>query len=57
METYWVPAVNYSAEYGRWAFAELTDVYEMEADFEAKVQSAVDQLIDSLSAQTAGEVA
>jgi type III restriction enzyme len=57
METYWVPAVNYSGEYGRWAFAELTDVWQIETDFEANVQSAFDQMIDTLSAQTAGEVA
>ena len=57
METYWVPAVNYSAGHGRWDFAELTAVYEIETDFEAKVQSAFDQMIDTLSAQTADEVA
>ena len=57
METYWVPAVNYSAEYGRWDFAELTDVYEIEADFEAKVKIAFDQIIDTVSAPTASEVA
>jgi type III restriction enzyme len=56
METYWVPAVNYSGEYGRWAFAELTDVWQIETDFESNVQSAFDQMIDTLSAQTAGEV-
>ena len=27
METYWVPGVNRSGAYGRWAFAEFTDVY------------------------------
>ena len=26
METYWVPAVNHLGSYGRWAFAEFTDV-------------------------------
>ena len=57
METYWVPAVNYSGEYGRWACAELTDVWQIEADFEDNVQSAFNHMIDTLSAQTAGEVA
>ncbi len=28
MDTYWVPGVNNSGKYGRWAFAEFTDVYE-----------------------------
>ena len=37
MDTYWVPGVNNLGTFGRWAFAELTDVYQMESDFEAKV--------------------
>ena len=31
METYWVPGVNRLGSYGRWAFAEFTDVYEIKA--------------------------
>jgi type III restriction enzyme len=37
METYWVPGVNNLKTFGRWAFAELADVYQMESEFEAKV--------------------
>ncbi|MCZ7680023.1 MAG: DEAD/DEAH box helicase family protein [Sandaracinaceae bacterium] len=37
MDTYWVPGVNRLGTYGRWAFAELTEVYRIEADFEAKI--------------------
>jgi type III restriction enzyme len=33
METYWVPGVNQLKDYGRWAFAEFTDVFEIEAAF------------------------
>ena len=33
METYWVPGVNHLGTFGRWAFAEFTDVYEIEPDF------------------------
>jgi type III restriction enzyme len=33
MDTYWVPAVNNLGSYGRWAFVELTDHYEIEAEF------------------------
>ena len=40
MDTYWVPGVNNLGTYGRWAFAEFTDVYQIEADFEAKVDAA-----------------
>jgi type III restriction enzyme len=37
METYWVPAANRLGTLGRWAFAELTDMYRIAADFEAAV--------------------
>jgi type III restriction enzyme len=33
MHAYWVPGVNNLGKYGRWAFAEFTAVYEMEAEF------------------------
>lgn len=33
METYWVPGVNNLGEFGRWAFAEFTEVYDIEAAF------------------------
>ena len=46
MDTYWVPGVNRHGRYGRWAFAELTDVYEMQSDFEAIVERAFDQMIE-----------
>ena len=48
METYWVPGVNNLGRYGRWAFAELTEVYAMEADFAAKVRAEFDNMIDSV---------
>ena len=55
MDTYWVPGVNNHGRYGRWAFAEFTDVYEMQSDFEAKVESAFNEMIDKavVWAQTA----
>ena len=33
METYWIPGVNNHGQYGRWAFAEFTAVYEIEQQF------------------------
>ena len=39
METYWVPGVNNSGKFGRWAFAEFTEVFGMEADFADRVES------------------
>ena len=46
MDTYWVPGVNNHGRYGRWAFAEFTDVYEMQSDFEAKVEGAFNHMIE-----------
>jgi type III restriction enzyme len=45
METYWVPGVNNHGQYGRWAFAEFTEVYQIEADFEAKVEAEFNKMI------------
>ena len=45
MDTYWVPGVNNLKQYGRWAFAEFTEVYQIEADFKAKVESEFNQMI------------
>ena len=33
MQTYWVPGVNNLASFGRWAFAEFTEVFEIDAAF------------------------
>ena len=33
MDIYWVPGVNNLGTYGRWAFAEFTEVYEIESGF------------------------
>jgi len=53
METYWVPGVNNQGQYGRWVFAEFTEVYQIEADFEAKVESEFNKMIESVTAQLA----
>ena len=47
METYWVPGVNNLKAYGRWAFAEFTEIYQIESDFEAKVEEAFNELLTS----------
>ena len=46
METYWMPGVNNLGTYGRWAFAEFTEVYQIEADFEAKVEIEFNKMIE-----------
>jgi type III restriction enzyme len=50
METYWVPGVNHLGTYGRWAFAEFTEVYQIESDFKAKVEGEFNKMIASATA-------
>jgi type III restriction enzyme len=38
METFWVPGVNRLGSYGRWAFAEFTEVFDMQKEFDALVE-------------------
>ncbi len=45
MDTYWVPGVNHLGTYGRWAFAEFTEIYRIESDFAAKVAGEFDKMI------------
>ena len=49
MDTYWVPGVNNLGTYGRWAFAEFTDIYEIESEFAKKLASEFDQMIQRAS--------
>jgi type III restriction enzyme len=39
METYWVPGVNNKGDYGRWSFAEFTELYQIESEFNKMVDS------------------
>ncbi len=45
MENYWVPGVNNLGAYGRWAFAEFTDVLQIESDFAAKVEAEFSKML------------
>ena len=36
MGAYWIPGVNKLGTHGRWAFAELTEAYQIESDLEAE---------------------
>jgi type III restriction enzyme len=47
MDTYWVPGVNHLGSYGRWAFAELTDVFQMQHDFAEKIENEFNKMIES----------
>lgn len=45
MDTYWIPGVNHLGSHGRWAFAEFTDVWQMQADFAKKIEAEFDRMI------------
>lgn len=47
MDTYWIPGVNNLKNYGKWVFAELTEVYKIEQDFEAKIKESFDEMISN----------
>ena len=48
METYWVPGVNNHGQYGRWAFVEFTEVYQIEVDFEARIEAEFNAMIEGI---------
>ena len=50
MDTYWVPGVNHLGTYGRWAFAEFTDVFRMQEDFARKVEAAFANMLSQVGA-------
>lgn len=52
MENYWIPGVNNHGGYGRWAFAEFTEVYQIESDFEARIESEFDKMVSPLVGET-----
>jgi type III restriction enzyme len=56
-DTYWVPGVSHLKAYGRWAFAEFTDVYQIQSDFSAKVEGEFNKMIASVVQQSAPEKA
>ena len=51
-DTYWVPGVNSLKTCGRWASAEFTEVYQIESDFEARVEGEFNQMIENVVPKT-----
>ena len=49
MDTYWVPGVNHLGSHGRWAFAEFTEVFQIQDDFKAAVDVNFNALIEGLA--------
>lgn len=46
IRAYWIPGVNNLAKFGRWAFAEFTEVFEIEAEFRRLIHHATTQRRD-----------
>lgn len=51
MDTYWIPGVNNLGHYGRWAFAEFTDVYDIQDDFAEKVETEFNKMVELFAAE------
>ena len=45
-----MPGVNHLKTHGRWAFAEFTDVWQMQVDFAARIEAEFNTMIDRFSA-------
>ena len=45
------PILNSPYEYGRWAFAEFTEVYQIESDFKKKVETEFSRMIDGVASK------
>jgi type III restriction enzyme len=50
MDTYWVPGVNHLKTYGRWAFAEFADVWQIQDDFAKKVEAQFNAMLENAHA-------
>ena len=55
MDTYWIPGVNNHGTFGRWAFAEFTDVYEMQDDFEQEVTGKFESMLAACTQATTAD--
>jgi len=55
MDAYWIPAVNNMETFGRWAFREFTEFYEIKAEFEGDVEDIVTGMLDDAVSESAAE--
>jgi type III restriction enzyme len=53
MEAYWIPGVNNLLSHGRWAFAELRDIYTLETDLDAAIRSELEKILAKNHAEAA----
>ena len=47
MDNYWIPGVNNLQAYGRWAFAEFADVFDMQEDFAKRIEEEFGKMINA----------
>ena len=51
MDTYWIPGINHLGTWGRWAFSEFCDVYEMQNDFSKRVETRFNKMVNAVTAK------
>ena len=49
METYWAPGVNNLGTHGRWAFAEFTDIWQMQENFATTIEQAFANMLEGIT--------
>ena len=49
MRSYWIPGVNRLESFGRWAFVEFKEVFQIEKDFKEKVEEVISQELAHLA--------
>ena len=57
MDTYWIPGVNRLGSFGRWAFAEFTDVHALQDDLEAQIEAHLGSVVLPAAESASGAVA
>lgn len=53
MRSYWIPGVNNLRRFGRWAFAEFTEVWDMEEKFRELIDSSIAEQANGMTGQKA----
>ena len=48
METYWVPGVNNHGGFGKWAFTEFTEIFQLKNDFDDTVKELFDKMVEKV---------
>ena len=46
IENYWIPGVNNLHSFGRWAFAEFRDIFEMEKNFKELMENELNRIVE-----------